>query len=488
MAEPSIPSSQHGRLARIARRAMLERGLEPDVPPEAVRQAQSLRSDVGEGVRDLRSLPWSSIDNESSRDLDQLEVLAAASTQSVTVLVAIADVDSLVRKGSPIDLHARANTLSVYTPAEVFPMLPEALSTDRTSLNPDEDRLAIVIEIDVDHTGQITRDDAYTAVVRNHAKLAYPAVGPWLDGQRPPPPGVEAVHGLDEQLRAQDRVARQLRSRSHEQGALDFERTDLQFILDGDDVRELRTQVPDRARELIESLMVAVNGVTARLLADRGFPSLRRVVRSPKRWPRIVEVAARYGQQLPDQPDAPALQQFLEARRREAPDEFANLSLTIIKLLGRGEYVAARMFDGSPGHFALASEHYTHATAPNRRFADLVTQRLLKAALEGGPPPYTLEELEALAAHCTRQEDAANKVERQVRKAAAALYLSSHIGETFDAIVTGASAKGTWVRLRRPPIEGRLDSGYQGVDVGDALRVRLVRTDPERGFIDFDRV
>jgi exoribonuclease-2 len=475
------------RLQAIARRAMLERGFEPDLPPQARQELQRLAAPNVSGLRDLRHLPWSSIDNEDSRDLDQLEVLDAPRDGCRVLLVAIADVDLLVQRQSALDDHARTNTTSVYTPAAVFPMLPDVLSTDRTSLNFGDDRAAIVIELQADANGRIASSTVFRALVHNRARLSYPEVGAWLDGAGPAPRALSAVPGLDRQIREQDELAQQLRDRSHDDGALDLERVEAQFTVRHESVEDVASTGHMRARDLIEHFMVAANGATARFLADRGFPSIRRVVRTPKRWDRIVEVAARYGSTLPAAPDVVALQRFLQERRAAAPAEFSDLSLTIIKLLGSGEYDARPAGSPPEPHFALATQAYTHATAPNRRFPDLITQRLLKAALEQHGTPYSLVDLTALAGHCTRQEDAANKVERLVRKAAAALWIGQRIGDVFDGIVTGAGPKGTWVRLRTPPIEGKLERGFEGLDVGDRVRVRLIETDPDRGFIDFAR-
>jgi len=480
-----MDGSQKHELESIAREAMRAHGLEPDFSAAAREQLRHIAAPGANSIRDLRSLPWSSIDNDDSRDLDQLEVCAATGSPT-RVLVAIADVDSLVSKDSPLDLHAGTNTTSVYTPAVVFPMLPLELSTDRTSLNEGEDRAAIVIEMVVGPSGQLLESNVYRALVRNHAQLTYSAVAAWLDGSGAPPAAIERVGGLDQQIRLQDQIATRLQARRDEEGALDFDRSELKPIVDDRGVRELRTDTPNRAKELIENFMVAANGVTARFLSARGLASIRRVVRSPERWPRIVELAARHGGSLPAAPDAHALQGFLKLQRSSAPDDYPELSLSVIKLLGRGEYVADTAGQSS-SHFALAAASYTHSTAPNRRFPDLVTQRLLKAAIARSPTPYQLPELTRLAEHCTRQEDAANKVERLTKKAAAALFLSDRIGETFDAVVTGAGPKGTWVRLYKMPIEGRLERGAEGLDVGDRLRARLLSTDPHRGFIDFAR-
>ncbi len=477
---------QGDMLRDIARRAMLAQGFEPDLPPRAAAELARLGEPSLPAVRDLRALPWSSIDNDESLDLDQVEVCVPDGGRT-RLLVGIADVDALVCRDSALDAHARTNTTSVYTPAEIFPMLPDRLSTDRTSLNEGAERAAVVVEMAVENDGSVAASDVYRAVVRNGAKLAYSSVAAWLEGSAPPPP-LAARRDLADQIRLQDAVARALHERRHEEGALDFARTELKPVLEGGMVRDLRAEERNRARDIIENFMVATNGATARFLSSRGIASIRRVVRSPERWDRIVDLAARYGGQLPGEPDARALEAFLKTARAATPDEFADLSLSVIKLLGRGEYVAEGPQGGTGGHFALAVSNYTHSTAPNRRFPDLVTQRLLKAALNGAPPPYGLGELSPLAEHCTKQEDAANKIERLVRKAAAALWLSDRIGQEFDAVVTGASRKGTWVRLCKPPIEGKLERGFEGMDVGDRLRVRLVHTDPERGYIDFVRV
>jgi exoribonuclease-2 len=403
------------------------------------------------------------------------------------VLVAIADVDATVHKGSAVDRHAAHNTTSVYTPAIMFPMLPERLSTDLTSLNDRQDRLAVVTEIVVSPDGQVRSSAIYGATVRNHAKLAYNSVGAWLAGSGPLPPAASAVPGMDEQLRMQDRAAQALSRVRHEQGALDFETLQVQHVFDGDTLRELRPELANRAKSLIENLMVAANGVVARFLDANGFPSLRRVVKSPERWDRIRGVAQELGDTLPPSADSRALSDFLARRKKAAPETFPDLSLTVIKLLGSGEYVVDPPGAEPPGHFGLAVRDYTHSTAPNRRYPDLITQRLVKAVLAGHPSPYAIAELTGLAVQCTRQEDNAEKVERLARKAAAALLVESRVGDVFEAIVTGASPKGTWVRVSAPPIEGRLMRDVRGLDVGDRLRVRLSAVDVDRGFIDFER-
>ena len=403
------------------------------------------------------------------------------------ISVAVADVDALVRRKSAIDEHAQTNTTSVYTAAQVFPMLPTRLSTDLTSLNKDVDRLAIVIEMVVAADGAITSSDVYRATVRNRAKLAYNGVAAWLDGTAPAPAHLTAVPGMDEQLRVQDRVAAAMKKRRFERGALTLETLEARAVFDDGVLADLVPEGRNRAKDLIEDFMIGANGVVARFLAQHGFPSLRRVLRSPERWAKIVALAAAHGGALPAEPSNAALEAFLIAQRDKEPARFADLSLSVIKLLGRGEYVLDLPGKEVEGHFGLAIRDYTHSTAPNRRFPDLVTQRLIKAAIAGAAPAYANDELAALATHCTTQEDAANKVERQVRKSAAALLLSTHVGQRFDAVVTGASSKGTWVRIAHPAAEGMLVRGADGLDVGDRVAVTLIDTNFERGFIDFVR-
>lgn len=478
-------------LKRIAHRVMLEKGLLPDFSKEAEEQLAAITSPAtsdSEQVRDLRDLLWCSIDNDDSRDLDQLTVAITMPDDQIKLVIAIADVDAIVRSGSAIDDHAKHNTTSVYTDGEIFPMLPEKLSTDLSSLNFQEDRIAIVIEIVITNNGTLTSSDIYRAIVRNKAKLAYNSVAAWLEGEGPLPEAAGVVDGLEENLRLQDQVAQKMKAYRHEHGALNFETIQTRALFDNDAIRDLEVQRRNRAKDIIEDFMVAANGVTARYLASRNFPSLRRVVRVPKRWERIVEVAAEHDYTLPHTPDSKALEQFLVKARADDPIRFPDLSLTIIKLMGAGEYVAEFPGQTAPGHFGLAVKDYSHSTAPNRRYPDLITHRLLKAALSGAEVPYQKDDLEALAEHCTEQEDAANKVERQVGKSAAALLLESRVGDTFDAIVTGAADKGTWVRIFHPPVEGKLMEGFKGLDVGDKIRVQLIRTDVDRGYIDFRKV
>lgn len=479
-------------LEELAVRAMRERGLLPEFSPAALEQLASidhLGEPHGGEVRDQTGLLWCSIDNDDSRDLDQLTVCEALPDGAVKILVAIADVDALVRKDTPIDQHARHNTTSVYTSAVIFPMLPEKLSTDLTSLNPDGPRLAMVTEMTFQPDGTLSAASIYRAKVYNKAKLAYDSVSAWIDGDGPLPSAAAAVPGMDQQIRTQDSVAQQLRARRREQGALEFQTFQPKAVFDGEKVIEIRQQVQNRARQLIEEFMIATNGVTARFLAEHKRASLRRVVRSPERWLKIAAVAAEYGEQLPQEPDAQALELFLAKRRAVDPDRFPDLSLTIIKLMGSGEYVVEVPGGPKIGHFGLAVRDYSHSTAPNRRFPDLITARLLKATLKQQPAPYSHEDLAFLAAHCTKQEDAANKVERQMRKSEAALVLGNRLGEVFDGIVTGASNGNTWVRIFMPPAEGKLlVARGDRVKVGERVKAKLMATDVERGFIDFEKV
>ena len=478
-------------LQRIARKAMVERGLLPDFSAEVLEELAKIQAPAvmeGEQVRDLTNLLWASIDNDDSRDLDQLTVAEATPDRKVKILVAVADVDSIVKNGSAIDQHARHNTTSVYTAAAIFPMLPEKLSTNLTSLNVNEDRLSVVVEMEVDGEGSVQSSDIYMARVRNHAKLAYNSVAAWLDDKGPVPEALAAVQGLDENLRAQDSASQKMKNFRHEHGALNFETIKAKPIFDGDELRDIQEERTNRATEIIEDFMIAANGVTARYLAAKQFPSLRRVVRTPKRWERIVEIAEEHGFKLSSDPDSKALEEFLMKEKAADPLRFPDLSLSIIKLMGSGEYVAELPGETAPGHFGLAVRDYSHSTAPNRRYPDLITQRLLKAAIRGDLPIYSNDELRTLAKHCTEEEDAANKVERQVTKSAAAMLLESRIGERFDAIVTGSGPKGTWARLPYPPVEGMLINASGGIDVGHRIRVQLIDVDVERGFIDFKRV
>ncbi|HEY9067721.1 MAG TPA: RNB domain-containing ribonuclease [Burkholderiaceae bacterium] len=485
-------------LRAIARDAMRQRGLQPDLPAAAQRQLDGIVGpgmERGEPIRDLRGLLWCSIDNDDSRDLDQLSVAIPVADAdrdrnngATRILVAIADVDCMVAPDSAIDAHARHNTTSVYTAAGVFPMLPERLSTDLSSLNEQAERLAIVVDMYIEADGTVASQDSavYRALVQNKAQLAYNAVAAWLNGEAPAPPKVAALTGLDEQLRTQDRIAQALKRQRHARGALSLATPEVRPVFSEGVLTDLRPDLANRAKDLIANLMIAANGVTARYLERSGFPSLRRMLRAPARWDRIVALAAQVGETLPGEPSPGALDGFLAKRRAADPARFGDLSLAIVKLLGSGEYTVSVPGRATPGHFGLAVNDYTHSTAPNRRYPDLVTQRLLKAALADAGVPFGEHELAELAAHCTEQEDNAQKVERQVRKSAAALLLAERIGQDFDALVTGASAKGTWVRITQPNVEGRVVRGFEGLDVGEKLRVMLVGVDAQRGHIDFE--
>lgn len=475
----------------MARTLMIENGFEPDFPPDAAAELAAVTAApppvaAAGDIRDLRPLLWSSIDNDTSRDLDQVEVVEAEAG-GVRVRIGIADVDGYVPAGHPLDRHAAAETTTVYTGIENFPMLPEALSTDATSLLETGDRLSLVVDFLVADDGTVTDGAVSRAVLRNRAQLTYNAVGAWLDGSGPMPPKVAASPDLQAQLQLQHRVACALRTARHQHGALDIDTIETQPVVMNDQVVDVVPQRRNPATELIEDFMIAANGVVARLFETKGVASIRRVVRTPKRWDRIVALAAQQGGRLPDQPDAKALNDFLAARKAADPDRFADLSLAVIKLMGPGEYVLERPGDAGAGHFGLAVHDYTHSTAPNRRYADLVSQRLVKAMLAGQPSPYADDALAAIADRCTKMEDAARKVEREMSKRISAVAMTRRIGQTFDAIVTGVTPHGTFVRTLEPHVEGLLASGAQGVDVGDRLRVKLVHTDPTRGFIDFVR-
>ena len=477
-------------LSAAAHQEMIDHGFKPDFPPEVGQQLAALQAQKAPtpdgNVRDLRSLLWSSIDNDTSRDLDQAEA-AERIGAGIRVLIAIADVDTDVPVRSPIDKHAASETTSVYTGIRTFPMLPEQLSTDLTSLNQDADRLAIVVDFVVAPDGSVTSGGVYRAVVRNRAQLAYNGVGPWLEGSAPAPPKVAGSADLAAQLKLQDEAAQILFQERQRMGALNIDRVEAEAIISDGQVEGIKTRGKNRATELIENFMVAANGVMARTLLNAGVSSIRRVVKTPERWPRIVELAARYGDKLPPDPDSGALNRFLEKRKAADAVHYADVSLAVIKLMGPGEYVLSRPNDKDQGHFALAAHDYAHSTAPNRRFADLVTQRLIKAVLTKQPPPYPDQQLDSIAQNCTLKEDAARKVERVMNKRIAAVALQHRIGETFAAVVTGVTPKGVFVRISSPPAEGILMRGQQGVDVGDQLQVKLVSTDPQRGYLDFAR-
>jgi len=475
-------------LFAAARQEMIAEGFDPDFPPGVDEQLAALKTRAAPAangdVRDLRALLWSSIDNDSSRDLDQIEA-AERVNGGIRVLIGIADVDSDVSIDSPIDQHAAAQTTSVYTGVRTFSMLPEQLSTDLTSLNEAADRLAVVVDLVVAGDGSISSSSIYRALVRNHAQLTYNGVGPWLEGTSPAPAKVAASADLEAQLRLQDQAARILLDERHRLGALNIDRVEPEALISGGQVQSINTRKKNRATELIENFMIAANGVMAQTLMNAGVPSIRRVVKTPERWPRIVELAARNGETLPAQADSGALNAFLQKRKAVDEVHYADLSLAVIKLMGPGEYVFARPGDADQGHFALAAHDYTHSTAPNRRFADTVAQRLIKSALAAQSSPYSDGQLESIARNCTLKEDAARKVERVMNKRIAAVALQHRIGETFAAVVTGVTPKGVFVRVLGPPVEGLLVRGQQGVDVGDQLQVKLVSADPRRGYIDF---
>jgi VacB/RNase II family 3'-5' exoribonuclease len=479
----------HFDLPARAREEMRNEGFEPEFPPAAVSQIQQTAATVvpDDGLRDQRGLLWSSIDNRESRDLDQIEIAEQLANGVIRLRIGIADVDALVPGNSPIDRHAAHNCCSVYTGVVIFPLLPEEFSNDRTSLLQDRERTAVVVEMDIDEDGGIAASMVYRALTRNCAQLAYEDVGRWIEGEAVVPERAARVKGLEAQMRLQHEAARRLLARRQREGALEFESVEPRPVVEDGRITDLSVPRKNAARIMIENFMISANVTMARFLEQRGIASIQRVVRSPQRWPRIIELAARYGEALPAEADPIALSQFLAKRRKVDPERFVDLSLSIVKLMGPGEYTVVTSPQEHIGHFGLAVYSYTHSTAPNRRYADLIVQRALKATLAGAPQPYSEAELAAIADRCTERENAARKVERFMRKAVAAVWLRDRIGETFDAIVTGAAPKGTYVRLLKPPVEGRVLRGEHGLDVGDHTRVRLIGTDPERGFIDFER-
>ena len=473
---------------------MIDAGFVPDMPRSISDELQLIQSGDHSSAsdapaRDLRALLWSSIDNRQSRDLDQVECTEPLPGGDVRVRIGIADVDAFVRKGSAIDEHAAQNGTSVYTGIKTFSMLPEELSEDMTSLVGGADRSSIVIEMRLSDGGVLKESDVYVARIHNYAKLSYDEVGAWLDQEAETPPAVAAVPGMEEQLRLQFTTAVRLRELRKQNGALELETIQATPVLSNTgQVTDLAVTERNGARDIIENFMIAANVAMAHFLEARRVVSLRRVVRTPEQWPRIVEVAHALGERLPETPDSHALADFLARRKAADPAHFPDLSLSIVKLLGPGEYAVQRPDSKSDGHFGLAVHDYLHSTAPNRRYADLVTQRLAKAALTNATLPYTEEELSRIATHCTEREDAARKVERKMRKVGAAVMLANRIGEEFDAIVTGVTPKGTFARLIRPPVDGRVVHGEHGLRVGERVRVKLLSTDPRRGFIDFGLV
>jgi exoribonuclease-2 len=486
----SDPRPSSINLQAIARQVMQAEGFEPDFPPEVPKQLAAIRVHppqlvASDKVRDLRNLLWSSIDNDTSKDLDQIEVAERLANGNVKIMIGIADVDAFVPKDSAIDQHAERETTSVYTGVTIFPMLPNELSTGASSLLPDVDRPAVVTEFVVDAGGAVSASNVYRAIVRNKAQLTYNAVGAWLDGTAPAPPKVAESSDLQAQLKLQDEIAQALKKLRYEHGALALDTSEVVPLLYNEQVVDVVKATKNRATDLIEDFMVAANGVVARLLEK--VSSLRRIVRTPAHWDGIVRLAASAGETLPATPDSKALNDFLLKRKAADPDHFADLSLAVIKLVGPGEYILERPGDSPEGHFGLAVQDYTHSTAPNRRFPDVVTQRLIKASLDGKPGPYTDNDLAAIALNCTQKGDAARKVEREMSKRLSAMAVSRRIGETFDAMITGTTPKGTFVRVLQPHMEGLLAQGAQGLHVGDTLRAKLVRTDVQHGFIDFVR-
>jgi exoribonuclease-2 len=441
-------------LQAIARQVMQAAGFESDFPPEVRTQLSEIRAHPpqlapSDKVRDLRGLLWSSIDNDTSKDLDQIEVAERLPSGDVKVMIGIADVDSFVGKDSPIDRHAERETTSVYTGVTIFPMLPNELSTGASSLLPDVDRPAVVTEFVVHPSGALSSSDVYRAIVRNKAQLTYNAVGAWLEGTAPAPSKVAASPDLQDQLELQDQVAQALRTLRFEHGALNLDTNEVIPLLLNQQVTGVARVVKNHATDLIEDFMIAANGVVARLLEK--VSSLRRIVRTPEHWDGIVRLAAAQGEKLPATPDSKALNNFLIQRKTADPDHFADLSLA----------------------------------APNRRFPDVVTQRLIKTLLDGKSEPYSDNDLAAIASNCTEKSNAARKVEREMSKRLAAMAMSHRVGETFNAMVTGTTSKGTFVRVLQPHMEGLLAEGAQGLHVGDELRAKLVRTDVQHGFIDF---
>lgn len=484
----------HFNLIAAAHAAMVEHGFQPDFPQGTDEQLAAIEAHPEQpdvpGAQDLRSLLWSSIDNDTSKDLDQIEWAEQLPDGRIRVLVGVADVDARVAAGSVIDSHARSETTSVYTGVKVFPMLPAQLSEGITSLNENEDRVAMVVEYAVDASGAVSDGKAYRAQVRNRAQLAYNSVGAWLEGRGPAPDKVAASAELAAQLKLQDAAAQRMVGGRFQHGALDLETIETRPVMQAEEAVGIAALEKNRATSLIEEFMVAANGVVAKTFDNAGIASIRRIVRTPKRWDRIVEVAAGLGTTLPAAPDSRALNDFLLAQKKKDPDHFPDLSLTVVKLMGPGEYVLVKPNEVSPGHFGLAVQDYTHSTAPNRRFPDVVTQRILKALLARAAQPYSEGDLNAIALRCTQMEDAARKVEREMQKRIAAVVLRPRIGQSFRAIVTGVNQYGTFVRALEPHVEGMLvnagkPGAKKGLDVGDRVTVKLVSTDPERGFIDF---
>ena len=476
-------------LTERAHQAMLDNGFEPEFSDAVYSQLRQI-ADRGEpshgaDIQDLRHLLWSSIDNRTSRDLDQVEWAERLENDDIRVLVGIADVDAIVAKGTPIDVHAAQNTVTVYTESKIFPMLPEELSTDKTSLNQDEDRFAVVADMTVRANGDVPESTFFRAFIRNHAKFSYEEIGEWLDGDGPMPEELQRLPELKAQIELQREAAKRLAAYREKKGALEFESIESSAVVEDGEIKGLVSVRSNSAKKLIENFMVAANVEMAEFLEAKGFASLRRVVKEPQRWDGIRRIASEYGENLPELPDQPSLAAFLNKRRAADSEHFPDLSLSIVKLIGGGEYVVERQGEDSGGHFGLAVRDYAHSTAPNRRFTDIVVQRLVKAVISNQPQPYSNEELDAIAEHCNEQEKSARKVERKMRKVVAATVMQRHIGENFEAIVTGVTASGTFARILRPPVDGRIEQGEHGLQVGEKVKVRLVSADPRTGFIDF---
>jgi len=486
-----MPNNTAYNLDTIATQAMQERGFVPGFPPLVVSETDAVTAPKfplpNFNARDQRKLLWFSIDNDDSKDLDQITYAEKADNNGYRVYIAVACVDLLVHRGSAINARAENNTTSVYTPTKVFPMLPERLSTDLTSLNADVDRLALVFEGHLTEDGTLQDFSIYPSYVHNYAKLAYDAISQWLDGG-PRPAYIANVNGLEEQIRLQDTIAHKLSDLRHKMGALSFETIEPQTVLVQGIPVAIKEMPANRGRLLIEHFMIVANMISAKYAEKNNLSFIRRVVTVPKRWDKIVEIVKGYGYDLPATPDAASLEKFLLKQKVADPVTFPDLSLTIIKLLGRGEYKVVIPGKEVPGHFGLALQDYSHSTAPNRRFPDLIIQRILLASLGKTEMPYTQKDLASLADHCTQKEDDAQKVERHMRKSAAALVLEKEIGNTFDGIVTGSGDKGTWVRVFNPPVEGKLVKGAESVDVGDRISIKLLHTDVVNGFIDFAKV
>ncbi len=476
-------------LTERAHRAMLDNGFEPEFSDAVYAQLQQIadggQPSRGLDVQDLRHLLWSSIDNRTSRDLDQVEWAERLENGDIRVLVGIADVDVRVPKGTPIDVHAAQNTVTVYTESKIFPMLPEKLSTDMTSLSQDEDRLAVVADMTVKANGDVPESKFFRAFIHNHAKFSYEEIGEWLDGEGDMPDELQRSPELKAQVELQREAAKRLAAYREKKGALEFESIESSAVVEDGEIKGLVSVRSNSAKKLIENFMVAANVEMAEFLEAKGFASLRRVVREPQRWDGIRRIASEYGENLPEMPDQPALAAFLNKRRVADPEHFPDLSLSVVKLIGSGEYVVERLGEDSGGHFGLAVRDYAHSTAPNRRFTDIVVQRLVKAVISNQPQPYSNEELDAIAEHCNEQEKAARKVERKIRKVVAATVMQRHVGENFEAIVTGVTESGTFARILRPPVDGRIEQGEHGLQVGEKVKVRLVSADPRTGFIDF---